>query len=169
MLAGIGIIIILKQLPHAFGYDTDFEGDLSFSQSDGSNTLSSLFSIVDYVQLGAIIVTFLSLIILIAWDKVPFLKNLKLIPGALVAVILGVVLNEVFSASGSSLAIAKEHLVSLPIPSSLEEFKQIIVTPNFSGITNPKVWAVALTIAIVASIETLLCIEAADRMDVHKR
>jgi len=169
MLAGIGIIIILKQLPHAFGYDSDFEGDQSFIQSDGSNTLSSLFSIVDYVQLGAIIVTFLSLIILIAWDKVPFLKNLKLIPGALVAVILGVVLNEVFTASGSSLAIAKEHLVSLPIPSSLEEFKQIIVTPNFSGITNPKVWVVALTIAIVASIETLLCIEAADRMDVHKR
>jgi MFS superfamily sulfate permease-like transporter len=169
MLAGIGIIIILKQLPHAFGYDSDFEGDLSFSQSDGGNTLSSLFSIVDYVQFGAIIITLLSLIILIAWDKVPFLKKLKLIPGALVAVILGVVLNEVFTASGSSLAIAKEHLVSLPIPSSLEEFKQIIVTPNFSGITNPKVWVIALTIAIVASIETLLCIEAADRMDVHKR
>ena len=169
MLAGIGIIIILKQLPHAFGYDSDFEGDLSFSQSDGSNTLSSLFGIVDYVQLGAIIVTVLSMIILIAWDRVPFLKKLKLIPGALVAVILGVVLNELFIASGSSLAIAKEHLVSLPIPSSFEEFKQIIVTPNFSGITNPKVWIVGLTIAIVASIETLLCIEAADRMDVHKR
>jgi MFS superfamily sulfate permease-like transporter len=169
MLAGIGIIIILKQLPHAFGYDSDFEGDLSFSQSDGNNTLSSLLGIFNYVQLGAIIITALSLIILIAWDKVPFLKKLKLIPGALVAVILGVVLNEVFTASGSSLAIAKEHLVSLPIPTTLEEFKQIIVTPNFSGVTNPKVWIVALTIAIVASIETLLCIEAADRMDVHKR
>ncbi|MBA4277086.1 SulP family inorganic anion transporter [Flavobacterium sp.] len=169
MLAGIGIIIILKQLPHAFGYDSDFEGDQSFVQSNGSNTLSSLLGIVDYVQLGAIIITALSLIILIAWDKVPFLKKLKLIPGALVAVILGVILNEIFTASGSSLAIAKEHLVSLPIPSSLEEFKQIIVTPDFSSITNPKVWIVGLTIAIVASIETLLCIEAADRMDVHKR
>lgn len=169
MLAGIGIIIILKQLPHAFGYDNDFIGDLSFSQSDGSNTLSSLFGIIDYVQLGAIIITALSLIILIAWDRVPLLKKLKLIPGALVAVILGVVLNELLTASGSSLAIAKEHLVSLPIPSSFEEFKQIIITPNFSGITNPKVWVVGLTIAIVASIETLLCIEAADRMDVHKR
>ena len=169
MLAGIGIIIILKQLPHAFGYDSDFEGDQSFIQSDGNNTLSSLLGIVDYVQLGAIIITALSLIILVAWDKVPFLKKLKLIPGALVAVILGVILNEFFTASGSSLAIAKEHLVSLPIPSSFEEFKQIIVTPNFSGITNPKVWIIGLTIAIVASIETLLCIEAADRMDVHKR
>ena len=169
MLAGIGIIIILKQLPHAFGYDSDFEGDQSFSQSDGSNTLSSLLNIVDYIQLGSIIITVLSLIILIAWEKVPFLKKLKLIPGALIAVILGVILNEIFTATGSTLAIQKEHLVSLPIPSSLEEFKQIIITPNFSGITNTKVWVVGLTIAIVASIETLLCIEAADRMDIHKR
>ena len=169
MLAGIGIIIILKQLPHAFGYDNDFEGDQAFSQSNGSNTFSSLFGIIDYIQLGSIIITALSLIILIAWDKVPFLKKLKLIPGALIAVILGVILNEIFTATGSTLAIQKEHLVSLPIPSSLDEFKQIIITPNFSGITNPKVWIVGLTIAIVASIETLLCIEAADRMDIHKR
>lgn len=169
MLAGIGIIIILKQLPHAFGYDSDFEGDQAFLQTDGSNSFSALFGIVDYIQLGSIIITFLSLIILIAWDKIPFFKKLKLIPGALVAVILGVLLNEIFISTGSFLAIAEEHLVSLPIPSSLEEFKQIIVTPNISGITNPKVWIVALTIAIVASIETLLCIEAADRMDIHKR
>ncbi|SHG95930.1 Sulfate permease, MFS superfamily [Flavobacterium fluvii] len=169
MLAGIGVIIILKQLPHAFGYDNDFEGDQAFMQSNGDNSFSSLFGILNYIQLGSIIITALSLIILIAWDKVPFLKKLKLIPGALIAVILGVVLNEIFISSGSSLAIAKEHLVSLPIPSSLEEFKQIIVTPNFSGLTNPKVWIVGLTIAIVASIETLLCIEAADRMDEHKR
>ncbi|MFE3871082.1 SulP family inorganic anion transporter [Flavobacterium sp. ZS1P70] len=169
MLAGIGIIIILKQLPHAFGYDSDFEGDQSFLQSDGSDTLSSLLSIFNYIQLGSIIITIVSLIILIAWDKVSFLKKLKLIPGALVAVVAGVILNEIFTAAGSSLAIAKEHLVSLPVPSSFEEFKSIIVTPNFSGITNPKVWVIALTIAIVASIETLLSIEAADRMDVQKR
>jgi MFS superfamily sulfate permease-like transporter len=169
MLAGIGIIIILKQMPHAFGYDKDYEGDLAFLQTDGANTLTSLLGIVNYIQLGAIIITALSLVILIAWDKVPFLKKLKLVPAALIAVILGVLLNEIFISTGSSLAIAKEHLVSLPIPSSLEEFKQIIVTPNFSGITNPQVWIVGVTIAIVASIETLLCIEAADRMDVHKR
>lgn len=169
MLAGIGIIIILKQMPHAFGYDSDFEGDQAFFQPDGGNTLTSLMDIVNYIQLGAIIITVLSLVILIAWDKVPFLKKLKLVPAALIAVILGVLLNELFISTGSSLAIAKEHLVSLPIPSSLEEFKQIIVIPNFSGITNPQVWIVGVTIAIVASIETLLCIEAADRMDEHKR
>ena len=169
MLAGIGIIIIMKQLPHAFGYDSDFEGDQSFLQLNGSDTLSSLLGIFNYIQFGSIIITIVSLLILIAWDKIPFLKKLKLIPGALVAVIVGVILNEIFTATQSPLVIAKEHLVSLPVPTSFEEFKTIIVTPNFSGITNPKVWVVALTIAIVASIETLLSIEAADRMDAQKR
>ena len=169
MLAGIGIIIILKQLPHAFGYDADFEGDQAFSQMDGSNTFSALFSIFDYIQIGSIVITLVSMTILISWDKVPFFKKLKLVPGALIAVTLGVILNEIFIGTGSALAIGKEHLVSLPVPSSFEEFKAIIVTPNFSGVSNPKVWVVALTIAIVASIETLLSIEAADRMDVQKR
>lgn len=169
MLAGIGIIIILKQLPHAVGYDTDFEGDEAFFQTDGSNTFSSLLGFFDYIQLGSIVITIISLAILITWDKLPALKKLKLIPGALVAVVVGVILNEIFTVSGSTLAIQKEHLVSLPIPTSFEEFKNIIITPNFSSITNQKVWIVALTIAIVASIETLLCIEAADRMDFQKR
>jgi MFS superfamily sulfate permease-like transporter len=169
MLAGIGIIIILKQLPHAFGYDNDFEGDQAFSQTDGSNTFSALFNIFDYIQIGSIVITLVSMAILISWDKVPFLKKLKLVPGALIAVALGVILNEIFIGTGSALAIGKEHLVSLPVPSSFEEFKSIIVTPNLSGVTNPKVWVVAFTIAIVASIETLLSIEASDRMDVQKR
>ncbi|MGZ9733790.1 SulP family inorganic anion transporter [Flavobacterium sp. GNP002] len=169
MLAGIGIIIILKQLPHAFGYDNDFEGDQAFSQTDGSNTFSALFNIFDYIQIGSIVITLVSMAILISWDKVPFLKKLKLVPGALIAVALGVILNEIFIGTGSALTIGKEHLVSLPVPSSFEEFKSIIVTPNLSGVTNPKVWVVAFTIAIVASIETLLSIEASDRMDVQKR
>ncbi|KGO90829.1 SulP family inorganic anion transporter [Flavobacterium suncheonense] len=169
MLAGIGVIIILKQLPHAVGYDADYEGDIAFAQADGSNTFSTLLGALDYVQLGAIIITLISLAILIAWDKVPFLKKLKLIPGALVAVTVGVILNELFIASGSPLAIAKEHLVALPVPTSLEDFQNILVLPDFTAITNPKVWIVGLTIAIVASIESLLCIEAADRLDPQKR
>ncbi|MBU2062613.1 MAG: SulP family inorganic anion transporter [Bacteroidetes bacterium] len=169
MLAGIGIIIILKQLPHAFGYDADFEGDQSFVQNDGNNTFSSLFEVFNHVQLGAIIITIASLIILISWDKVPLLKRLKLVPGALIAVASGILINQLFISMGSDLAISKDHLVTLPVPSSFEELKAIIVTPNFSGFTNPKVWIVGLTIAIVASIETLLCIEASDRMDEQKR
>lgn len=169
MLAGIGIIIILKQLPHAFGYDSDFEGDEAFLQVDGTNTISAVLGLLNYVQLGSILITALSLTILIAWEKVPFLKKLKLIPGALIAVILGVVLNEVFTSTGSSLAIASQHLVSLPIPNSFEELGAIFTTPDFTALTNAKVWTIGGTIAIVASIETLLCIEAADRMDVQKR
>ncbi|WP_337966743.1 SulP family inorganic anion transporter [uncultured Flavobacterium sp.] len=169
MLAGIGIIIILKQLPHAFGYDADFEGDQAFVQNDGSNSFSFLFDVLNHIQLGAVVISLISLVILISWEKIPFLKRLKLVPGALVAVIAGVLLNEFFVSTGSSLAIAKEHLVSLPVPKSFDEFKSILITPNFTAITNPQVWVVAITIAIVASIETLLCIEASDRMDVQKR
>jgi len=169
MLAGIGIIIILKQLPHAVGYDSDFEGDQSFFEMDGSNTISTLLGALNYVQLGSILITVLSLAVLIAWDKVDFLKKLKLVPGALVAVILGVVLNEIFIASGSSLAIAKDHLVSLPVPTSFDEFKAILVAPDLSAIYNSKVWILGGTIAVVASVETLLCIEAADRMDKQRR
>lgn len=169
MLAGIGVIIILKQIPHAFGYDPDFEGDESFFQPDGQNTFSEIFNIFDHVQLGSIIIAVISLAILILWNKVEFLKKVKLIPPALVAVIVSILLNEFFIQSGSNLTIVKEHLVSLPVPKSLEEFKNIIVTPDFSAISNSKVWIVAITIAVVASIETLLCIEASDRMDAQKR
>ena len=169
MLAGIGVIIILKQIPHAFGYDPDFEGDESFFQPDGQNTFSEIFNIFDHVQLGSIVIAAISLAILILWNKVDFLKNIKLIPPALVAVIVSILLNEFFIQSGSNFAITKEHLVSLPVPTSLEELKNIIVTPDFTAISNSKVWIVAITIAVVASIETLLCIEASDRMDAQKR
>lgn len=169
MLAGIGVIIILKQIPHAFGYDKDYEGDESFIQPDGQNTFTEIFGILDHIQLGSLVITLVSLAILISWNKVKFLKKLKLVPAALVAVIVGILLNEFFIQSGSSLAITKDHLVSLPVPTSLAEFKDILVFPDFTAISNSKVWVVAVTIAVVASIETLLCIEASDRMDVQKR
>lgn len=169
MLAGIGVIIILKQIPHAFGYDADYEGDESFIQQDGQNTFSELFDLVNHIDMGAIIIATLSLLILILWPKVDALRKIKLVPPALVAVIASVVLNEFFIRTGSQYAIGSEHLVSLEVPTTLDDFKNIIVLPDFTAITNPKVWIVAVTIAIVASIETLLCIEAADRMDVQKR
>ncbi len=169
MLAGIGVIIFLKQIPHAFGYDKDYEGDLSFLQPDSENTFSEIFHLISHVQLGSIIITLLSLFILITWSRVEFLKKIKLVPPALVAVIVSILLNEFFIISGSSFSIKREHLVSLPVPNSIEEFKSIFILPNFSALANTKVWIIGITIAIVASIETLLCIEAADRMDEQKR
>jgi MFS superfamily sulfate permease-like transporter len=169
MLAGIGVIIFLKQIPHAVGYDKDYEGDMSFMQSDGQNTFSEIFSVLGNIQMGAVIITLVSLAILISWNKISFLKNLKLVPSALIAVLVGIIMNELFILSGSGLAISGEHLVSLPVPATFEDFKNILVTPDFTAIADKQVWIVAFTITIVASVETLLCIEAADRMDVHRR
>ena len=169
MLAGIGVIIILKQIPHVFGLDKDYFGDLNFFQTDGKNTISEIIDIPNNLMIGSVFIAVVSLLILIVWPKISLLKKLKVVPPALGAVVISVVLNEIFISIGSSFAVAKMHLVSLPVPSTWDDFKNIIVTPDFSGVMNAKVWMVAVTIAVVASIETLLCIEAADRMDVQKR
>lgn len=167
MLAGIGIIIILKQISHAVGFDKDYEGHESlFDNGFNSNFFTELLSAI---HPGAVVITLVSMSILLAWDNVPALKKLKVMPGALVAVITGILLNELFKISDSTLAITPEHLVTLPVPKSLEDFKNLITFPDFSGFTNPKVWITGATIAIVASIETLLCIEASDRLDVKRR
>lgn len=170
MLTAIGIIIILKQLPHAIGYDVDNEGDFFFiEKGEGHNTFSSIIDAINFSHLGAIIISLISLAILIAFNKLSFLRNLRAVPGALIVVVVGVILNEIFKSMGSSLAIPQEHLVNLPVPSSFDEFVGQFKLPDFTMVTNPKVWIVAATIAAVASIETLLCIEAADKMDPLKR
>ncbi len=170
MLTAIGVIIILKQLPHAIGYDADNEGAFFFiEKTAGHNTFSAIIDAVNYSHPGAIIVTLVSLAILIAFNKITFLKNLKVIPGALIAVVAGVVINEAFKAGGSSLAIAEDHLVKLPMPANFADFIGQFSLPDFTAITNPQVWIVAMTIAIVGSIETLLCIEASDKLDPLKR
>ncbi len=170
MLTAIGIIIILKQLPHAIGYDVDHEGDFFLiEKGEGHNTFSSIIDAVNFSHLGAIVVSVVSLAILIAFQKVAFLKKLKAVPGALIAVVAGIILNEIFKSTGSSLAISQEHLVNLPMPKSFDDFLGQFSMPNFAAIGESKVWITAATIAIVASIETLLCIEAADKLDPLKR
>lgn len=170
MLAGIGIIILLKQIPHAVGYDKDSEGDFAFIENNtGHNTLTAITDAINSVHYGAIIITVISLAILIAFNKVPFLKKIKVVPGGLVAVIAGVLINELFIATGSKFAVGQEHLVNLPIANSFTEFVSQFSMPDFSGFTNSSVWILGVTIAIVASIETLLCLEAADKMDPLKR
>ena len=160
MLAGIGVIIFLKQIPKALGSDVSVGSGLAIF-----NDVVAAFS---DVKVGVVIVTIISLLILLIWDKIPVLKNIKMLPAALIAVTVGVLINELFL-KGTSNEITSKYLVSLPIPTTVEEFKSILILPDFSAFANSKVWIVAVTIAIVASIETLLCIEAADRMDVHKR
>ncbi|WP_426275527.1 SulP family inorganic anion transporter [Chryseobacterium sp. S-02] len=167
MLAAIGIIIILKQIPHALGFDKDYEGHESiFDNGLNFNYFTELFGAI---HPGAIVVTLVSIAILLAWDKISVLRRMKMLPGALVAVVVGILLNEVFKMTGSSLAITPKHLVVLPVPQSFEDVKNLITMPDFTGFSNPKVWIVGATIAIVASIETLLCIEASDRLDKQRR
>lgn len=171
MLVAIGIIIIMKEIPHAIGYDKAHEGDwFSYELlSSDKGFFTEIIHAFNYAHLGAIIITVVSLVILFAFMKVPALKKIKVVPGALVAVIVGVIINELFKSTGSSLAISQEHLVTLPTASSFSEFIGQFSTPDFSAFTNSKVWIVGVTIAIVASIETLLCLEAGDKMDPLKR
>lgn len=173
MLTAIGVIIIMKQIPHAFGYDKDAGGDLSFLQMDGENTLSGLINSISKIDLGATMICLISLIILIIWEKPFFKKKLKLLPGGLVAVVVAVVLNELLLKSGSSLAVSNSdkinHLVNVPVANSFNEFLGFFTLPDFSQLGNMDVYIVALTIAAVASIETLLCVEAVDKLDPEKR
>ncbi len=171
MLAGIGIIIILKQLPYAVGYNSEnFSSEVVFQNGyTFASILKYLTAVVSSIHPGAVIVTAVSIAILITWDHIPALKKLRLLPGALVAVIAGILLNAAFIAMGSSLAISSDHLVTLPVPKTAQDFAALLTMPDFAGFMNPKVWIAGATIAIVASIETLLCIEASDRLDQQRR
>lgn len=169
MLTGIGIIIILKQIPNFFGYDEASAWDLEFIEIDGGNTFSELFQILNNIHPGATLIGIVSLFLLILWEKVLINKSklFELIQGPFVVVVLGIVFyvvtqgNELFS-------IEQKHMVSVPIPEDVSDFISQFSFPNFAVITNHKVWITAFTIALVASLETLLCVEASDKIDPDK-
>lgn len=163
MLAAIGIILIMKQIPYALGYSADFEGSESF-QSGESNTFSGISDALSMISPGAIVISVLSLLILIYWNKI---KKINVVPAPLVVVIVGIVLNIVFK--GTSFEIAGIHLVQVPVVNSFGELTDLFMTPDFNQISNPAVWTVAFTIAIVASLESLLSLEAVDKIDPYKR
>ena len=172
MLTAIGIIIIKKELPHAIGYDIEHEGDFysyELMNSADKGFFSEIVHSFNYAHTGVIIVTVVSIGILVAFNKVAFLKKIKAIPGALVVVVAGILINELFKITNPAWVISGEHLVKLPTASSFGEFFGQFRFPNFSGFANPAVWITALTIATVASIETLLCLEAGDKMDPQKK
>jgi MFS superfamily sulfate permease-like transporter len=169
MLAGIGIIIFLKQIPHAFGYDADPEGDMDFIQPDGHNTFTELLYAFDNITPGAVLITAVSLTILILWERPIIQKRSfsKLVPGALVAVATGILMNVGFGDTGY-FALSHDHEVNIPVADSVSGFLAQFTLPDFSQWQNKEIYFVAITIAIVASLETLLCVEATDKMDPNK-
>ncbi|MBX9929108.1 MAG: SulP family inorganic anion transporter [Gemmatimonadaceae bacterium] len=166
MLAAIGIILVLKQAPHAVGYDADFEGDESFRQLNDETTLSALRHIVDRVEPTAIVLSVLALALLFAWPRLPWAR-LRSVPAPLLAVVLGLAGNAFAATSG--VALQGEHLVQLPVAASANEFFGLFVRPEWSAFADGAVWQIGLTLAIVASLETLLSLEATDRMDPYRR
>ena len=169
MLSAIGIIIFLKQIPHAFGYDADPEGDLEFIQKDGENTFSELFNMFNYVNEGALIIFGIAMVILILWEQ-PFMKKIRLfqvVQGPLVVVTAGIIINEIFRNTG--LYIEESHLVSLPVAGSLAGFFDQFTLFDPSAMLRKDVLIAGATIAIVGSLETLLCVEATDKLDPKKR
>ncbi len=170
MLTGIGIIIILKQIPHFFGYDADPEGDFAFFQVNGENTFSEILNTINFISPGATLIAIISLGILILWSNVLSKKGkiFKLIQGPLVAVAVGIIYYIATTGNGTW-GISSEHLVSVPVPEDASSFLAQFSFPNFGAITNPQIWVTAFTIALVASLETLLCVEATDKLDPRKR
>ena len=164
MLTGIGIIIILKQIPHFFGYDADPVGDLAFAQVDGRNTFSEIARIFDGISLGTTLIAVIGMAVLVLWESILGKKGkiFKLVQGPLVAVVLGI-LYFVFTQDSETWGISKEHLVKVPVPDDFNSFIGQFTFPNFKVIGEPQIWITAFTIALVASLETLLCVEATDK------
>ena len=168
ILASIGLILIINQLPHAFGY----EGLGGFSESSSGNIFSGLVYLFDSIHLGATIITLLSLAIIISWDR-PALKAkyslFKFVPGALVAVVVSILLHLLFKAFFPAIGLEENHLVQLPVAEDFLDFFSFFSFPDFSQITNPEVYTIALSIAFIASLESLLSTEAGDKLDPYKR
>ncbi len=171
MLAAIGITIILKELPHAFGYDKDFMGDESFEQIDGHNTFTEIFYAIKYNSPIAIVISSISIALLLLLEG-KFFKRFtifKYLPAALFVVVLGVVINLFLPSISVLQALEGEHLVQLPVANSIKEFFSFFTSPDLGQIGRSEVWMVGLSIAMVASIETLLSLEATDKLDPYKR
>lgn len=169
MLTSIGILIIAKQIPHAFGYDKDDKGNLTELFPYGSENLHELLQPLHHIEVGVTLICIISIIIMVLWEK-PFIKKrMPFVPGALVAVIVAVIINQVWMSTGSKLAIENEHLVQIKVASSPAEFLGFFTLPDFSGFLNSKIIVYGVAIAIIASLETLLSIEAIDNLDPQRR
>jgi MFS superfamily sulfate permease-like transporter len=171
MLTGIGLLIILKQIPHALGRDKDVEGDEAFKQADGENTFTAIIRAIESPTAGALLIAAISLAILILWDKVLSKKHkvFQLIQGPLVVVIIGILMSYCYQQGILDFSLKRDQLVNLPVPENADAFFGQFTLPNWSAITNPDVYTTGLVIAIVASLESLLSVEATDKLDPLKR
>lgn len=168
LLAAIGLLLILKQIPHIVGHDADPEGDMDFSQPDGENTFSELIASALDIQPGAAIVGLISVALLLAWDKIERLKKSP-VPAPLIVVLLGVATNELFRNLPGAWLIEDSHLVQMPVVANPAHLFGVLPHPNLGALSSGKVWVAAFTIALVASLETLLNLEAVDRLDPLQR
>lgn len=171
MLASIGIILILKQFPHAVGYDIDYMGDESFFDKSGGNTFSQIFYAFNFIHPGAIFISIVSLSLMLFWDMGASKgkKIFQIVPGALVAIIVAVILNTIFSSISQFVVLDGEHLVNLPFEGGFKELFSQIKSPAWHLFTNPGVYVIAFSIAIIGSLESLLSVDAADKFDEHGR
>ncbi|MCA9216704.1 MAG: bifunctional SulP family inorganic anion transporter/carbonic anhydrase [Planctomycetales bacterium] len=169
LLAAIGIILILKQIPHVLGHDTDPEGEMSFHQPDDQNTFSEILTTFSGdLHLGAMSIGILSVVFLLAWDRIRPLSR-SLVPAPLFVVLFGTGLAKLFEGFGDGWSVSATHLVQIPIAKSASDLVGFLTLPDFAQLANPAVYVGATTIALVASLETLLNLEAADKLDPEKR
>ena len=171
MMAAIGIILILKQIPHLLGYDKDFEGDEDFIQADGRNTFTELLDASGFTSISAIAVGVLGLALMFSWGYLlrKSQRIRKFLPAPLIVVLLGILINEIVAAYWPAHAIGPAHLVDLPAISGIADLGSEFRFPAFGSIGDGRVWLLALQIAIVASLESLLCLEATEKIDPQKR
>jgi len=171
MLAAIGLILIIKQIPHATGYDVDFEGDESYMEQTAESSMFEMIDALEGITPGAAVISGVALLILIAWDSQLFkrMSVLQLVPGPLVAVVWGIAYNGWAMHYAPGWSINQKHLVTLPELGSAANFVNQLQLPDFSYLTNPKIYSIAVTLAVIASLETLLSVEAVDKLDPHKR
>ncbi len=169
MLTSIGILIVAKQIPKAFGYDRDEKGNLTELFEYGNEDLHELLQPLHHIEAGVVILCLVSIAAMLAWDRPAIKKKIPFIPGALVAVLLAVGINEIWISTGSKLAVLNEHLVKLPVAASAKEFFNFFSLPDFSGFTNGTVIVYGVVIALIASLETLLSVEAIDNLDPERR
>ncbi|MES2881754.1 MAG: SulP family inorganic anion transporter [Bacteroidota bacterium] len=170
MLTSIGILIIAKQIPHALGKDTDEQGHLTELLPYGNEDWHELLIPLQKIEVGVLVISIVSILIMILWDKSPLKKKLSFVPSALVAVLAAVAINQLWIGMGSSLQIIEApHLVNLPVAETPGQFFGFFTTPNFAGFTNGTVIMYGFIIAIIASLETLLSIEAVDNLDHERR